>query len=252
MGLRIQYMSDLHLEFDRPAILDGGKGFPVPDKKGDVLVLAGDIDIGTKGADFANRCGEVFDHVILLFGNHEFYHNDINKVREEMGELLASNVHLLDPGYVDIEGVRFVGGTLWSTMGDDGRSFYEMNDSRIIHDGEDILSLERVREMYTGQLSFIEENLSLDLVNVVVTHHAPSIQMCDLNRYGKGYMNTGYATDTTLLADMEDLITLWISGHTHAAFDKNIDGVRCVSNCRGYAGYELTQGFDPNKVVEII
>ena len=249
----IQYMSDLHLEFDRPAILEGGESFPIPEVHGDVLVLAGDIDVGINGADWINRCGEHFDHVILLFGNHEFYHHDMPTVREVMPALLASNVHLLDPGHIDIDGYRFIGNTLWSDT--DSRAFRAMNDSKIIHNGNHILEVGEVREMWSENVAYIQNNLAecKDIKNIVVTHHAPSIEMCDLNRYGVGYMNSGYATNLQYEPFWDDgsWIDLWISGHTHAVMDKEINGVRCVSNCRGYANYDEVVGFDPNKTVEV-
>ena len=246
--MKIQYMSDLHLEFDRPAILKGGEGFPVPEKKGDILVLAGDIDVGTTGSHWVNRCADRFEHVILLFGNHEFYHNDMVDVRWEMISLLNDNVELLDPGYVDIDGIRFVGNTLWSDM--DGAAFNGMNDSRIIQNGEDRLSLYDVRSMFKLNVAYIQDNLSEDMPNVVITHHAPDIRMCDLDRYGVSYMNSGYATD--ILDKFTGFkIPLWISGHTHAVMDQVLRGVRCVSNCRGYANHDEVVGFDPNKVVEV-
>ena len=128
--MKIQYLSDLHLEFHRRDIKEGKEGFPVPEKVGDVLVLAGDIDLGVGGGDWINQCADTFDNVIFLYGNHEFYHEDMVEVRKELPKYLADNVHVLDPGYVDIDGYRFVGNTLWSDI--DIRAFNDMNDSRII------------------------------------------------------------------------------------------------------------------------
>ena len=59
--LRIRYMSDLHLEFSdyRPDPVDA-----------DVVVLAGDIDAGTSGLEWAAR--QFPDTpVIYVAGNHE-------------------------------------------------------------------------------------------------------------------------------------------------------------------------------------
>ena len=61
--MKINYVSDLHLEFGPMEI--------EPDA-GDVLVLAGDIDIKCQ-VDWINSIASKFDHVIYVLGNHEFF-----------------------------------------------------------------------------------------------------------------------------------------------------------------------------------
>ena len=48
--MKIQYMSDLHLEFE------GEDNMSVPEVFGDVLVLAGDIQVGIRSADWIKAC----------------------------------------------------------------------------------------------------------------------------------------------------------------------------------------------------
>ena len=104
--------------------------------------------------------------------------------------------------------------------------------------------------MFSINKQYIKDNLSIDIPNVVCTHHAPDVEMCDLARYGENYMNSGYATN--ILEEFKDYdIRLWVSGHTHAVMDKILHGVRCVSNCKGYYLREKVVGFDSNKTVEI-
>ena len=59
----IRYMSDLHLEF----------GEMPPPCGGDLLILAGDITVQRTHWDWVAACGEAFDQVIYIFGNHEHY-----------------------------------------------------------------------------------------------------------------------------------------------------------------------------------
>lgn len=237
--MKIQFMSDLHLEFGR---------MPAPDVLGDVLVLAGDIHVGLKAADFVNDCAESFKDVFYLFGNHEFYHNDMMEVRTMLPKLFSDNVTVMDNNCVQIDGINFVGSTLWANM--EAGAFFAMNDSQLIANGGDRLSLNDVRELFHANLKYIESKIRSDMPNVVITHHAPSMEMVDIRRYGENVINTAYATDIIGQFNADE-IALWISGHTHACMDKAINGIRCVSNCRGYAGRDEVAGFDPERVIEV-
>ena len=80
--MKIQYASDLHLEFaeNRFFIEDGGIE-PV----GEVLVLAGDVSyLGDKNMmkkRFFDWCAERFKETLIVPGNHEFYHGyDIGQI----------------------------------------------------------------------------------------------------------------------------------------------------------------------------
>lgn len=76
--MKIQFASDLHLEFaeNRNFIEDDGI-VPV----GEVLVLAGDVSyLGDKNMlkrRFFDWCAEYFKETFIVPGNHEFYHGYI-------------------------------------------------------------------------------------------------------------------------------------------------------------------------------
>jgi hypothetical protein len=104
--MKIAIYSDLHLEM-APFV-------PPEDLAADVVVLAGDINVGTRGIEWARK---TFGSrpIVYVHGNHEFYGGVLQKVRAEAAEMAAiHDVHLLDPGVVVIDGVRFVGCTLWT------------------------------------------------------------------------------------------------------------------------------------------
>jgi Icc-related predicted phosphoesterase len=147
--LKIAVCSDLHLEFGALDITN--------DDGADVLILSGDICVA-KDLDvvpdpygiikhskydtclefFAN-CSKQFNHVIYVMGNHEHYHGDFgisDKIIRKFLEQFA-NIHLLDKSHIDINDVRFIGGTLWTDMNkEDGVTLYQiksfMNDFKII------------------------------------------------------------------------------------------------------------------------
>jgi 3',5'-cyclic AMP phosphodiesterase CpdA len=66
--LKIQILSDLHTEFSP---------FETPNIERDILVLAGDIAIGTDALSFL-KAETAKSPVIYILGNHEYYGNDIN------------------------------------------------------------------------------------------------------------------------------------------------------------------------------
>jgi hypothetical protein len=116
---------------------DLGDLFLTNDQNIDVLILSGDImvtaDLGrpdphgfmegaksTRIIDFFKRCSFQFPHVIYIMGNHEHYHGDVVdspiKIRAMLSEYKLDNVHFLDKQTIDIDGIRFIGGTLWTDM----------------------------------------------------------------------------------------------------------------------------------------
>ena len=143
--MRINIISDLHLEF-APLTLPGG----------DVLVLAGDAcevrslvrDHRAKAGpepvarklyclDFFEKECAKYEHEIYVFGNHEHYHNHLEKSHNQVREILPDNVHLLEDETYTIEDVTFVGSTLWTDMnrGDDLTMWHVksmMSDFRVI------------------------------------------------------------------------------------------------------------------------
>lgn len=200
--MKIQLFSDLHLETG-PFVTDS--------KQADVVVAAGDIDEGLKG--LAWLC-QLDRPVIYVPGNHEFYDGfDLFERREELRAACAgTNVHVLDDGIAVIDGVRFVGGTLWTSYGGWNPVLVQyawlgLNDYRRIRadswytsanidyltsvlrdfgvqDNQWIDELIATRpyqpiiayELHRETRAFLEDTLAqpFDGPTVVVTHHAPS------------------------------------------------------------------------------
>jgi predicted phosphohydrolase len=107
---RLWVISDLHQELAR---------FPWAPRRPefDVLVVAGDVYEG----DIARAIGWVADlaggkPAVFVPGNHEFWHGTVEAVLAKGREAAAARgVTLLDgTGLVEIDGVAFAGGTLWT------------------------------------------------------------------------------------------------------------------------------------------
>ncbi|WBR14737.1 Metallophosphoesterase [Pandoravirus kuranda] len=122
--VRIQVASDLHIEFQRRPDFDK----LVAPTSASVLILAGDIGSPKQpsyGA-FLGAMAARYEHVIVIAGNHEYY-GGTSSDAPTMADLALlmreacaphANVHLLDDESVVIDGVRYVGSTLWSRIPD--------------------------------------------------------------------------------------------------------------------------------------
>ena len=118
--MRIQLLSDLHLEVD-PTFR------PEFDPASDLLVLAGDIGarpdtpMASHGAKdfcltrFSPALGNWPVPVLYVPGNHEYDGQDFDECREALRDTAEQlGIQWLDGQSLVIRGVRFVGATLWS------------------------------------------------------------------------------------------------------------------------------------------
>lgn len=126
MKLQIySYLSDEFSKFD-----------PVP-SIADVVILADDIDLKTRGVKWAN---EVFQcPVVYVCGNHEYYGGHIDHTLRKMKEAAAPNVHVLENQTLILDQVRFLVTTGWTdyTSTRDAQAAIRMaaewmNDFRVI------------------------------------------------------------------------------------------------------------------------
>lgn len=251
--MKIQLLSDLHLN------LHGY--YRIEPTKAHVIVLAGDIHCGIKGVQWAARESQILGKpIIYVSGNHEFYDHDINELTDRLRkESERLGVIFLENDACFIDGVRFLGCTLWTdysawphTSQEDVMNHCQkmMSDHRLISiDDRPFLpedALSRSRESYQWLKSNLESPNNEAQKTVVITHHAPSIQ-CSNPSYDLSRLTAGFVSTYDDLVSEADL---WLFGHTHACLDKYISGTRVVSNQRGYP-YEKTYGFEHDKVIEI-
>lgn len=268
--MKIQMVSDLHLDVEDLVLKNAGA---------DVLILAGDIveahDLrkfhrGTTDTpsgrprryhEFFQRVTGEWENVIMVAGNHEFYKGRWAGTLDFLSEYAAAhyrNLHFLEKSQVNIKGVDFIGGTMWTDMKrGDPLTLYDagsqMNDYRMIRNdsaGYRRLWVSDTVVRHRETVKYIESCLGDPTPKVVVTHHAPSFQSISRDLYHGSNLNGAYASDLSdLILDHPD-IHLWVHGHVHTPNDYMIGSTRVVSNPRGYSGYEET-GWDPEKFVEL-
>ena len=254
--MKIWVFSDLHLEFGVPFKTD-------PPKDIDVVVCAGDVL--TRGITpsmkwLAQNVARIIP-VVFVAGNHEFYGSAINESLRGAEQAAGfENLHFLESAAVEIDGVAFVGGTLWSDFRLFGRnqevamSYAQsgMNDYKKIKLSKLPFKKFKPIDAYrkhveTKEFIAAELRRRVGQTTVVVTHHAPS--PCSVASWFRhDPLSASYASD------LEDLIcetapTLWVHGHIHHRNDYMVGSTRIVSNARGYPG-EGT-GFDAGFIVDV-
>jgi predicted phosphodiesterase len=250
--MKLLILSDLHLEFSNLL-------FPANDA--DVIVLAGDIWKGDNGIYWA-RSAWPNKPIVYVAGNHEFYGKNRLEVLARLRiAARETGVHFLDNEYVVIDGVRFLGATLWTDFklfGEDLKMdcMYEgessLNDFRVIHEGGGHFSTMDSIRLHEESLAWLTKAIRepFDGKTVVVTHHLPSADSV-VPRFKKDLLSACFASKLDHLMGKP---VLWVHGHTHDNLDYQIRGTRVVCNPRGYCRYEgggENFDFNQNLIVEI-
>jgi Icc-related predicted phosphoesterase len=248
--MKIQIFSDIHLEF-------GIREIPAADA--DIVIFAGDIDLGESGVNWMTRH---FNHlpVIWVLGNHEYYHNSLPGLLYKLKELTRdTNVTLLENESIQKEGITFHGATLWSDFELSGNTklaalecYRRMNDYRLIRKDPDHSRIHPADTLALHKETriWLEKSLteSKTKKNVVITHHAPSGKSLP-EIFGKHLISAGFASN------LEDFILdtkpeVWIHGHIHRTVDYTIGQTRVICNPMGYPK-EKNTGYTDKLVIEI-
>lgn len=263
--MRIRLVSDLHVEFDPTLIA------PTEHDKETVLVNAGDL--APLHADFLYQRHMVdasvrFRDVIAVLGNHEYYNGYLETTLDTARRLIArindkQNIHLLENETKVIDGVAFIGATLWTNYDYDPVKALQvsraLNDFRLIW--PKIISPSRKRvspddfvDMFEASRKYVFEQVKIEKAKgnktVVVVHHGVSPQSTH-PRYAGDPINAGFVSDLTedILDAQPDYI---FHGHVHDAFDYMIGNTRIIANPRGYPGREqANNGFNPTLTIEV-
>lgn len=255
MSMRIRMMSDLHIEFF---------DFVPTEVPADVVVLAGDILTEHYGLGWARK---TFPDkpIVYVMGNHEFYnaHHErvLERARQEAVEL---GIHLLENDQVVIDGVRFLGATLWTDfevesgnpqVPDSAYAMWyakrAMTDFNAIRYRGGLLSPEATRAFHAASRAWLTERLAEPFAGktVVVTHHLPLTRSIHPDFF-RHPLNPAFASHLPEL--VRPPVDLWIHGHTHCSCDYlTEEGTRVVCNPRGYGPADLNREFNQYLVVEV-
>lgn len=207
---RIHVLSDLHR---------GTGAYEIPaDLEFDILVAAGDIGAIEDAVGWLAKIGKP---VVYVLGNHEYWgHDCLEAVALAKTAARGTAVHVLERDSVTIQGVRFLGATLWSSFGNwhdglVGQAAWRMRDYEYVtahkwfatpanqrwfrahcrRAGMDARSIEDVMakgqfhpaiayQLHCRAVAWLERALYAEYAGptVVVTHHAPTFD--SLRSYG--------------------------------------------------------------------
>lgn len=260
---RLWVLSDLHQDWPEnawdPAAHAPQDGF-------DVAVVAGDVHMPlTRALDWL---GERLPGVPVVYvpGNHDFWWDrgeERYTIRDQLAHgrdrAAALGIHLLLDDAVLIDGIRFLGGTLWtdfrlgsfslthafrSAQGRDG-----MVDYRRIRTGprsRDRIEPEEVFSLHRATRAFLDAELARpnDGPTVVVTHHAPHPDSLADRHAHLAWCDASDLSETLL----DRGPNLWVHGHVHRHLDYRIGRTRVVCNARGHV--EERTDFVPGLVIE--
>ncbi len=248
--MKVQVLSDLHQEFGYSEISFTGA---------DLVILAGDTNLGTKGIEWVKT--EIPDKPVLyLLGNHEYYTGYYPRTLRKIEEAAeGTQIHVLENKAVTFDEVTFHGCTLWtdfSLFGDPviyGRLCQDrMNDYRMIKRDPMYSRLRSIDtyEIHKRSLRWLTDSLTASKTkqNVVVTHHAPSILSLP-EEYKDDPISAAYASNLEALI-LEFRPQYWIHGHIHTSSDYRIGETRVICNPHGYLR-QRNEGFIDNLVLDL-
>ena len=275
--MKIAVASDLHLEFGLIELKNT--------ENADVLVLAGDIVIAddfdrnipddpnqilgsrqfsaVKYRKFIEQVSLEFPHVVVIAGNHEFYHGKWYKTLKILADEYGKyeNVHFLENSRWTYNDVTFIGATLWTNLNNGDPLTMQMiksdmNDYHyIVNDREEYTKLKPRHTVGRHHISIryfesvIEDNP--DQKFFIVSHHAPTFTSVHPYYKDDHTMNGAYCSDLSEFILDYPQIKVWAHGHIHHPWDYMVGETRIVCNPRGYMGHEKLADNFQLKYVEV-
>jgi len=214
--MRIQYCSDLHLEFDQNSRYLRNNPLIV---SGDILILAGDIiplhDEYLKDP-FFSFISNNYKQVFWIPGNHEFYHKDLEAFSKSYNIKLRNNINIVNNICLLYEGIQFVFSTLWTYISLDKKKLIEqsVSDFDCITIKNKKLRTEDYNLLNIDSLSFIKKSLiDKNSKTIVVSHHLPS-NLCNSSIHNNSPINDAFCIDLTEFIESCNA-NFWIYGHSH-------------------------------------
>ena len=254
--MKIQYASDLHLEFKENS--NYLKQHPLT-VSGEILVLAGDI--GYIGDDnyskhpFWDWASEHYKQVIVVPGNHEFYKMfDIDKLHNGWSLQIRENISCYYNVVIPLNNeTDLIATTLWShiQLQDAFQTESAISDFCRIRGGSEPLDWVRFNEEHYRCFRFLEQSVSQSKAKhiIVATHHVPSFELVAPEFKGSP-LNGAFTVELGNYIAASP-IEYWIYGHSHRNIDKVIGNTRCVSNQLGYVFSNEHSFFDSSAYIEI-
>lgn len=251
--LKIQYVSDLHLELAENSRYMKEHSLQVA---GNVLIVAGDNHyLGNKEClkhPFWDWASDNYQQVAVIPGNHEFYGGfDLDTLHDGWSCRLRSNVayHYNDVLHLDDTDVILT--TLWSYIGMTEAFVVQqaVNDFRHICCSGKTLDFVRFNDEHVRCFHFLGRSIAQSRARhiVVVTHHLPSNELMAPEFRGSS-LNGAFVVELGSFIEASP-VEYWIYGHSHRNIDRMIGRTQCLSNQLGYVSHNEHRTFDPSKTI---
>jgi hypothetical protein len=177
----------------------------------------------------------------------------------------------LDNEWAEIEGVRFIGSTLWAPCGYGTANHFPiqdgLNDFHFIRTKHPSIAFRPdepeatysfdgptdARRFFVADAyrlhqeakAFLEEAVKTELPCVIMTHHAPSYMAKNAKRYPSTELDEAYMCNLHPFIEAHPNIKAAFSGHTHYRWRNKIGETKLAANPRGYYPHErMSHGFD--------
>ena len=255
--MRIQYVSDLHLEFPDNTRWIAEHPLEVC---GEVLLVAGDSGY-VNMPDYAHHpfwrwASEHYKQVIIALGNHEFYQfADPSDFPDGMVGEIYPNVQYYYNSVVSLGDVDIIVSTLWARILPENMYYTEHGVSdfyRIMYHGHR-LSAPDFNAEHERCLTFLKNAVenSHAKTKIVLTHHVPT-ELCLSPEFQGSPVNGAFTVELGNYIANAD-IDYWVYGHSHRNIEAEIAGTKIFSNQLGYIshGEHLKNGFTPGKYFEV-
>jgi predicted phosphohydrolase len=236
MSFSIKFCSDLHINKYYPHfpsvkdLFDTNEPFIA-----DICILIGDItyyEVIKFYKKFLKYLSSYFTLLIVVPGNHEYYNNtQVKRSMKELDQISKvlttdiKNLEILNNRWIDIGDIRIFGSILWSYLPPEA----PQRHLPIYNDSKEILSREEFNMLnYSSVISLqncIEQTIKDDKALIIATHYAPTFDMVNKS----DNMNYWYCNDLNNLINIDN-VKVWLFGHTHTPYKKNINGTIVMSN----------------------
>lgn len=255
--MKIQYASDLHLEFRDNATYIAEKPLYIT---GDILILTGDIiQFGKHRMEnnpFFDWCSENYRQTYIIPGNHEYYQGtELTNTLFRYEYFIRDNVRYVNNKSVVIGNTEIFFTTLWSPIKDEEIIPIQMgltDCQRIIYKGRRFTSKD-YNDVYSVCFNWLSKTLSLSTtkVKVVATHHCPTLRFKD-PRFIVSNINSAFCVDLDEFIKKSN-IDYWIFGHTHFNGGRGeiVGKTRMLCNQLGYVKYGEMKDFENNSYIVI-
>ena len=248
--MKIQYCSDLHLEFPKNKRFLKLNPLQI---KGEVLLLAGDIVpfvAMNNHKDFFDYLSDNFKYTYWIPGNHEFYYYDITQKDGTIHEKIRSNVFLVNNVSVKYDDIKFIFSTLWSKINPKNQWTVQrsISDFQVIKYNKGLFTPVHYNQLYQECIQFIEKELKQNVQEktIVVSHHVPTFSNYP-DKYKGDVLNDAFTVELFDLIET-DGPDYWIFGHHHDNTpDFEIGNTQMRTNQLGYVKYDEHKYFDHKK-----